>query len=132
MAELVSRVSYLKGLAEGLGVDSSTKEGKMLLAICEVLEEFAREVERLDEAQEQLEQYVEDLDQDLESLEDEYYGELEDEDYTEVECPHCEETVYFPTETLRGEEKVELVCPRCGKTIYQDQEETEEGEESQD
>ena len=38
---LLQKVSYLQGLAEGLGVDESSKEGKLLVKIIDTLEEFA-------------------------------------------------------------------------------------------
>ena len=41
MDYLYQRVSYLKGLAEGLGIDEESKEGKLLLHIIDALEDFA-------------------------------------------------------------------------------------------
>ena len=38
---VAEKVSYIKGLAEGLGVDDSTKEGKVLAAIVDVLDDIA-------------------------------------------------------------------------------------------
>ena len=37
---VAEKVSYIKGLAEGLGVDDSTKEGKVLAAIVDVLDDI--------------------------------------------------------------------------------------------
>ena len=36
--EISEKVAYLKGLAEGLQLDGETKEGKVLLAIIDVLD----------------------------------------------------------------------------------------------
>lgn len=41
---MMESVSYLKGLAEGLGIDDSTKEGKLLSAIVDVLDDMAAEI----------------------------------------------------------------------------------------
>ena len=37
--ELLEKVAYLKGLAEGLGIDDSTKEGKVLKLIIDILDD---------------------------------------------------------------------------------------------
>ena len=60
MAYLNERVSYLNGLAEGLKISDKTSEGKLLLAMLDVLGEMADEIEMLSDAQEALEEYVDD------------------------------------------------------------------------
>ena len=62
---LMQRVSYLKGLADGLGIDGTSKEGKLLLEIVEVLEDFADVLEETIENQMELEEYVNFIDEDL-------------------------------------------------------------------
>ena len=44
--------------------------------------------------------------------EDEDY--FDEDDFVEVECPHCGETVYFDQEMLEGDD---LICPNCNETI---------------
>lgn len=94
MDYLYQKVSYLRGLAEGLGIEESTKEGKLLLHIVDTLEDFADAIEDLDE-------YVNYMDEDLADVEEEVYD-LFDEDYEyedfddecgciEIECPDCDE-----------------------------------------
>ena len=39
--EISEKVAYLKGLAEGLALDTDTKEGKLLTAIIDVLDDMA-------------------------------------------------------------------------------------------
>ena len=41
---VTEKVSYLKGLAEGLGIDESEKNGKMIKAIIDVLEDIGLEL----------------------------------------------------------------------------------------
>ena len=36
------KVAYLKGLAEGLGIKDSTNEGKLMLAVIDVLESILK------------------------------------------------------------------------------------------
>lgn len=75
---LLQKVSYLQGLADGLGIDESTKEGKLLLHIIDTLEEFADVLDETIDNQMDLEEYVNFIDEDLADVEDEIYG-TEDE-----------------------------------------------------
>ena len=45
---LTEKVAYLKGLAEGLALDETTKEGKVLLAIVDLLDDLTDTVSQLD------------------------------------------------------------------------------------
>ena len=78
MEYLMQKVSYLKGLADGLGVEDTSKEGKLLLHIVDTLEEFADVLDETIENQMELEEYVDFIDEDLADLEDDIYG-TEDE-----------------------------------------------------
>ncbi len=42
--EITEKVAYLKGLAEGLGLDAQTKEGKILQTVIDVLDDMALEI----------------------------------------------------------------------------------------
>ena len=48
MMSMGESVSYLKGLAEGLNIDKSTSEGKLLLAIVDVLDDMAAEIAEIE------------------------------------------------------------------------------------
>jgi hypothetical protein len=41
MENMKEKVSYLKGLSDGLGITHDTKEGKLLLAIIDVLDDMS-------------------------------------------------------------------------------------------
>ncbi len=82
MDYLLQKVSYLKGLAEGLGVADSSKEGKVLVQIIETLEAFTDVLDELIEDQMDLEEYVNFIDEDLADVEDDIYGD-DDDDYDE-------------------------------------------------
>ena len=86
MEYLIQKVSYLKGLADGLGIDDSTKEGKLLLNIVDVLEEFADVLVETIDDQIELEEYVTFLDEDLADVEDEIYGDDEFDDFDDCDC----------------------------------------------
>ncbi len=84
MSALSDKVSYLKGLAEGMKIDSGANEGKLLMEIIEALNLVSEKVEALDEGFEELSDYVECIDEDLEELEM-CHEEEEDEDDDEDE-----------------------------------------------
>lgn len=77
---LLQKVSYLQGLAEGLGLDEATKEGKILLQIIETLGDFADVLDDVIDDQIDLEEYVNFIDEDLADVEDDIYGEDDDDD----------------------------------------------------
>ena len=52
--EIMEKVAYLKGLAEGMELDTEKKEGKLLAAIIDLLEDMALEIEDLWDGEEEL------------------------------------------------------------------------------
>ena len=42
--EISEKVAYLKGLAEGLNLDTESKEGKLIAAIIDVLDDMAEKI----------------------------------------------------------------------------------------
>lgn len=118
------RVAYIKGLAEGLGVDESTKEGKVLLAVLDLLSDLTDEVVAIDEACAELGEQLDAVDEDLSAIEEDFY-EFEDEDFYdddeeidgevyEVECPECHDIIYLDESML---EEDEMLCPNCGTRL---------------
>lgn len=131
---LGERAAYIKGLAEGMELDTASKEGKVIAALIELCSDMAEEIAALDERVDTVHAYCEELDEDLGGveeilLEDEDYDdedefdcdgdccncdedcELADEDYFEVECPACGDTICFDGSI----DPEELVCPACGE-----------------
>ncbi len=49
MSKVGEKVAYLKGLAEGLGVNDETEQGKLMLAMIDTLEALAKNSEETDE-----------------------------------------------------------------------------------
>jgi phage FluMu protein Com len=143
MEFLYEKVAYLKGLADGLDIDESTKEGRLLISIIDILEDFADAIVELDEGAEEITEYVEAMDEDLANVEDDFYEDdiYEDEDdendeidFVEIECPNCHEDVYID-EDLLYEDDVDVVCPRCHEIVdfgeiedYHHDDDTEEDE----
>ena len=75
--ELNKKAAYLQGLVDGLGVDESTKEGKIIKAMAALLGEMADAIAAMDEDLTQAYDQINDLSEELEDLEADLY---EDED----------------------------------------------------
>ena len=63
--KLTEKMSYLQGLIDGLDIDSSTKEGKALLQMSEVMSEMVLYVEDLQSQVDELTELCDILDEDL-------------------------------------------------------------------
>ena len=109
--EISEKVAYLKGLAEGLALDTDTKEGKLLTAIIDVLDDMAEKFVDLEDELCDVEEALYELDDDED--EDEDYDD-DDESYFETTCPVCEEEIVFNEDTL---ESGEIRCPNCGEKL---------------
>ena len=79
MSHLNEKVSYLRGLMEGMKLDTTTNEGMLLSKIVDVLDSMACDIADLADAHEELNEYVDSIDQDLAELEEVFEDELEDE-----------------------------------------------------
>ncbi len=133
---LSERAAYIQGLADGLELDESTKEGKLLAAIIDLVGDMADEIGAIVEDVDTLNDYIEEIDEDLGSVEEILYEdecdcdcdcecdecdgncddcdldcELADEEYFEVECPSCGEVICFDGSI----DPEELACPACGE-----------------
>lgn len=119
MKNIREKISYLQGLAQGLDIQESSKEGKVLSGIIEILGDMAGQLEEIEDAQIDLEEYVETIDEDLYELEEEYFDEeLDDDEMVEVQCPNCKETVCFDVDIVDDEDLIEVTCPNCDEVVY--------------
>ena len=151
---LSEKSAYLKGLMDGLKLNTESDEGKMIAAIVDLLGDLTRKVtdiedttiaisDELDEIEEDLdaiEDYIldeedEDWDEDYEDEDDEWDEDEEyeegfdfgDEDSTiyEVVCA-CGNVIAFDEDVL---ESGSIVCEECGETLefsFDDEDEDEE------
>ena len=114
------KVAYVKGLAEGLGYDNTSKEGKILAAILDILEDVAHDIEDLEENAWDLGEAIDQVSDDLAEIEELVYDEDFDDDEDEDED-------YEPCSCCCGEEDedepvfYEVTCPKCGNTITIDE-----------
>ena len=89
MSTLSDRVSYIKGLAEGMKLDTETNEGKIIEKMLELLSDMAVEMDEMQNSLDELDEYVDSIDHDLSDMEDLIYGE-EDECGCGCDCD-CED-----------------------------------------
>ena len=127
--DLPKKAAYLKGLLEGLNIDTEKPEGKLLAAIVDVLNDTADTVDDLADVIDAISDELDVIEEDMESMEDyildeEEYDEDDDEDETiyEVKCPTCGEVIDLDEDML---EEGSIVCPKCGETLEFDDEDEE-------
>jgi len=127
---LKEKVAYLKGLAEGLGLDSESKEGKLISVIIETLADMAVEIEDLSENALDIDEELDAISSDLADLEELVFGDdfdddddfddlmsFDDDDYDddddeddyddECGCSFCNSGIF----------SYEVDCPSCGAEI---------------
>ena len=134
MKELLQKVAYLQGLADGLELEDS-KEGRLIKEILTVLEVMSDCIGAIDDQVEDMEDYLESIDSDLADVEDEVFDiddEDEDDDMVDVECPNCHEQVCFDSSILYDDDLIEVTCPNCGAVVFVNDEEDEEEEDEEE
>ena len=125
--QLSDKVSYIRGMMEGMQFNADSNEGKLLIKIVELLGEMADEVEVIGEAQDELGDYVDDIDEDLADLEDALFGDEDDEDIDfddddmfDDEDGFEDEDDFEDDEDDEPEEGifVECICEKCKGSFY--------------
>ena len=133
--------AYLKGLMDGLNLNTESDEGKMIAAIVDLLGDVTKKLTAVEDTTIAISDELDEIEEDLDAIEDFIMDEDEDdydddeddydfddeddfddegfdfgdEDSTiyEVECA-CGEIIDFDEETL---EKGSMTCPNCGETL---------------
>ena len=138
--------AYLKGLMDGLKLDTASDEGKMIAAIVDLLGDLTRKVSDIEETTIAISDELDEIEEDLDAIEDYILDEDEDEDDWDDDDDDDddwdeddeddedededfdlgdEETIY-EVECSCGniidfdEETLEqgsIVCPKCGETL---------------
>ena len=117
---ITEKVAYLKGLADGLAIDTEkSKEGKLISVMIDILEEMGMSIEDLEENATALGEELDAVSDDLADVEEAVFGDEdeddecccdEDEDFFEVECPNCEQPLVIDGDVL---EAGVIECPNC-------------------
>ncbi|MBQ8769476.1 MAG: hypothetical protein IJZ15_07555 [Oscillospiraceae bacterium] len=131
------KAAYLKGLMDGLNLDTTTAEGKMIESIVNLLGDVSKKLTDVEDTTIAISDELDEIEEDLDAIEDfimdeddEYYDDddFEDEEdfddegfdfgdeettIYEVECA-CGNIIDFDEETL---EKGSIICDVCGETL---------------
>ncbi len=127
MSKLTDRISYLRGLAEGMKLNPDKDSHRLILGILDVLGEVGESFEALAESHGELSDYVESIDEDLADLEADLYDDENEqgaeseeekpfENTIEYECPHCGAMIDIDPDDVDFDE--ETVCPVCGEDLF--------------
>ncbi|WP_294550841.1 CD1247 N-terminal domain-containing protein [uncultured Pseudoflavonifractor sp.] len=121
------KVAYLKGLAEGMKLDTEeSKEGKLISVMIGILEEVGLSIEDMEDNMEAMGEEIDAISDDLSDVEKVVYDEDdeddedecgcdEDDDFFEVECPNCGQELVIDEDVL---EAGTVECPNCkGKFV---------------
>ncbi len=122
---ITEKVAYLKGLAEGLALDESKPEAKVIKAMLDVLDDIALSVSDLEDGMDLISEQLDAVDEDLDELEGFVYEDLDDcccddccddeeEEYYDVECPSCGEVICVDGDIL---EEGSINCPKCNELL---------------
>ena len=133
--ELSNKAAYLQGLVDGLGVDESTKEGKIIKAMSALLAEMAEALEGMDEDLSRAYDQINDLSEELEDLEADLYEDEDDdedegdEDEDDEDDEDDEEDADDANDDdIASEPFYEVACPNCGETVYVSEDDLDAGE----
>ena len=147
MMSLTEKLAYIQGLCEGLALDDTTKEGKVLLAIVDLLDDLTDTVVQLDNDVDQIFDEIDAIDEDLTDVEDALLYDDEDEEDDEDDCccgghghhhhgdHKCKCGCHDDEEDdeeweddedlsdLYDEENplYEITCPKCGEIVCMDE-----------
>lgn len=125
--KLTEKMSYLQGLLDGLDIDNSTKEGKALIQMADVMNELVAYVEDLQSQVDELTELCDILDQDLGEIEDDFYEDMDDCDFEDCDDCFDEDDDDEDYDFDDDDELYEITCPSCGDTILIDEGMIEEG-----
>ncbi len=135
---IYEKSAYLKGLMDGLNLDTEKAEGKMIAAMVDLLGDLSKRLKDVEETTIAISDELDEIEEDLDAIEDFLLDEEEDEDdewgedyedddfedegfdfgdedstIYEVECA-CGNIINFDEETL---EAGSIICDNCGEKL---------------
>ena len=140
--------AYLKGLMDGLKLNTESDEGKMIAAIVDLLGDVTKKVVDIEDTTIAISDELDEIEEDLDAIEDYILDEEDDEDEDEdesdedgeegfdfgdedstiyeVQCA-CGNIIDFDEEVL---ESGSIVCDKCGETLeFSFDDEEDDGDE---
>ena len=132
---LSEKSAYLKGLMEGMKLDTETNEGKLISEIISMLQDVAENVSDLEEVVDCISDELDCIEEDLDNIDDylmdddddEYDDYDEDEDYEDDEDDE-EDADDANDDDIASEPFYEVACPNCGETVYVSEDDLDAGE----
>ncbi len=125
MENLGKKVGFLKGLMEGIDLTERGAEGKLIIAMVDLLSEISDRVEATEELIDDLNEYVESIDDDLSALEGDHDIDFDDANDDADEYEDDMESAEDQLHLLGGGEEVDdvmslagSVCPECGSVFF--------------
>ena len=151
--------AYLKGLMDGLKLDTETNEGKMIAAIVDLLGDMTKKVVDIEDTTIAISDELDEIEEDLDAIED-YILDEEDDDYDEDEDDYDdededdesdedgeegfdfgdEESTIYEVQCACGNiidfdedvlESGSIVCDKCGETLEFSFEDDEDEEDDE-
>ncbi len=121
---ILEQAAYLKGLAEGLKLDESKPEAKLIMKLIETVSDMADVIEAHESEILTHADYLDELDHDLGDLEEEFYDCFEDDD-CDCDCD-CNDDCDCDCDCDCGDDDdeevfYEVTCPKCGEKVYFDE-----------
>lgn len=149
---LSEKSAYLKGLMDGLKLDTETNEGKLIASIVDLLQDVTASIGDLEENAIAVSDELDEIEEDLDAIEeflmdeddddDEYDDDDYEDDFTDddgedfdyedevvynVTCPNCGKELELDEDTILGDS---IHCPQCGELLeFEFDEDDEEDEE---
>lgn len=138
------KAAYLKGLMDGLNLDTEKAEGKMIAAIVDLMGDVTRRLADVEETTIAISDELDEIEEDLDAIEDYILDEDEDDDDEDWDDDDdydfddededldegfdfgdpdttiyevecaCGSIINFDEETL---EEGSIICPECGETL---------------
>ena len=116
--DLTEKIAYIKGLAEGLSLDESKPEVKVINAIIDLLDDITYDVQNMEELYDELSEEVDEIDQDLADVEDELFDD-DDEDPISVKSSSIISMMEIIVSDRYGLTSMERnTIDKCVKQIY--------------
>ena len=131
---IAEKIAYIKGLRDGVGLDTAKPEARLIDAMLDVLQDISVAISDLDDQALAVSDELDEMEDTLDMLEeivfDEYEDDYDDDDDDEDEEDEDEDEDEEDDDAVFdfGDEVIyELSCPVCGEPITIDEEILEKG-----
>ena len=111
---LAEKAAYLKGLMDGIKLDTEKDENRLLKAVVDLLQDMAVSIDDLEDNAIAVSDELDEIEENLDAIDEFLMDEDEDDDYMDYDD---EDDYDFGDEDYDyGEDPVyEVTCPKCGE-----------------